>query len=108
MLALYGDVEGMAKALDWALLWLEKGKTLEDAATGGTSSNDYLNLAFAVFETLAKDRVADHVIRSVEARRQALVELGYPLDVPELSERDLEDVALISVVAKGWAEVSHI
>jgi hypothetical protein len=108
MLALYGDVEGMASALEWALTWLEKGKTLGDAATGGTSSNEYLNLAFAVFETLAKDRVADHVIQSIGARRQALVDLGYPLEVPELSERDLEDVALISVVARGWADVSHI
>lgn len=108
MLALYGDVDRMVKALEWALLWLEKGRTLDGAATGGTSSNEYLNLAFAIFEILAKDRVPDDVIRAIEARRQALVEIGYPLEVPELSEMDLEDVALVSVVAKGWVDVSNM
>lgn len=105
-MGLFGDVKGMTGALDWGLLWLENGQTLGDAATAGTSSNAYLNLAFGVFETIARDRVDGDVLRSIETRRQALMDRGYPLEVPKLSERDLNEVALVSVVAKGWANVT--
>lgn len=107
IMGLFGDVNAMAEAVDWALSWVENGETLGGAVTAGTSSNAYLNLALELFDTIAPGKIDGEMIQSIKTRRQVLVERRYPVDVPELARRYLDDVALVGIVSRGWRRVSE-
>lgn len=101
-LGMYRDWDGMTTLMRWSLRQLERQKSLGNATTLGTHSNLNLLNAFYMFDAIAGPHLKEEIAHSIAARRQQMVDDGYPLEMPDPGEPVKEEAALVDLVGTAW------